>query len=72
MEKWSKLKDPGIFLTVLLALYSVFVFAWWPTDIYWAGVSLVGWLMFIGLFFWLLLGIIYVVWIERIDEEQKQ
>lgn len=71
MEKRSKLKDPGIFLTGILVLYSVFVFAWWPKNIYWLGVSLVAWLMFFGLFLWFFLGVIYVVRIEQIEREQK-
>lgn len=68
MGQKSKLRNPGIFLTIVLVLYSVFVFAWWPKDIYWLGVTLVGWLMFLGLFLWFLLGVIYVIWIEKRDK----
>lgn len=61
----NKLKDPGIILTVALIIYALLVFVWWPVDTYWLGVSLVGWLMFFGLFYWFILGVIYVVWIEK-------
>ncbi|WP_188207247.1 hypothetical protein [Alkalibacillus aidingensis] len=71
MTSRSKLKDPGLILTVVLVLYAVLVFGWWPADVYMAGISLVGWLMFIGLFFWFLLAIVYVVWIEKVEEEQQ-
>lgn len=60
----NKLKDPGIILTVALVIYALLVFVWWPADTYWLGVSLVGWLMFFGLFYWFILGVIYVFWIE--------
>lgn len=62
--KSNKLKDPGIILTVALVIYALLVFVWWPLDTYWLGVSLVGWLMFFGLFYWFILGVIYVFWIE--------
>lgn len=62
--KSNKLKDPGIILTVALVIYALLVFVWWPVDTYWLGVSLVGWLMFFGLFYWFILGVIYVFWIE--------
>ncbi|MFD2761730.1 hypothetical protein [Lentibacillus juripiscarius] len=67
MASRSKFQDPGLILTAVLVIYAAFVFIWWPTDVYWLGVSLVGWLMFIGLFFWFLLAIIYAVWIEQIE-----
>ncbi|RYG71433.1 hypothetical protein EU245_14105 [Lentibacillus lipolyticus] len=67
MASRSKFLDPGLILTVVLVIYAAFVFIWWPTDIYWLGISLVGWLMFVGLFFWFGLGIIYALWIERIE-----
>lgn len=71
MKSRSKLRDPGIFLTTVLVLYSVLVFAWWPKEIYWLGVSLVAWLMFLGLFLWFILGVIYVIWIEKIEDKQQ-
>ncbi|SFA85072.1 hypothetical protein SAMN04488072_102310 [Lentibacillus halodurans] len=69
MASRSKFQDPGLILTVVLVMYSAFVFVWWPTDIYWLGISLVGWFMFIGLFFWFLLAIVYVLWIENIERK---
>ncbi|TCT18251.1 hypothetical protein EDD68_12214 [Melghiribacillus thermohalophilus] len=68
--KRSKVKDPGIILTIVLAVYAALVFIWWPADVYLGGISLVGWLMFIGLFFWVLIGVIYVIWIEKLDQQQ--
>jgi len=35
------------------------------------GISLVAWLMFIGLFFWFLLAIVYSVWIEKIESSSE-
>ncbi|QKY68830.1 hypothetical protein [Lentibacillus sp. CBA3610] len=67
MASRSKFKDPGFILTVVLVIYAGFVFIWWPTDIYMLGISLVAWLMFIGLFFWFLLAVIYAVWIEKLE-----
>ncbi|WP_163970289.1 hypothetical protein [Oceanobacillus halotolerans] len=72
MSSRSKMKDPGLILTVVLVLYAGFVFVWWPTDVYYVGISLVAWLMFIGLFFWFLLAIVYSLWIERLDEQNKK
>ncbi|MBC5638312.1 MULTISPECIES: hypothetical protein [Ornithinibacillus] len=72
MASNSKFKDPGFILTIVLVLYAGFVFIWWPTDIYVAGISLVGWLMFIGLFFWFLLAIIYCLWIEKREREKNR
>lgn len=72
MNRQSRWKDPGIILTIALSLYSAFVFIWWPAQIYVAGISLVGWLMFVGLFFWFLLGVIYVVWIEQREKKKDK
>lgn len=69
MAQRSKFKDPGLIATVVIIIYSTFVFAWWPTDIYLAGISLVAWLMFLGLFIWFLLTVAYVYWIERIEKD---
>ena len=69
MAQRSKLKDPGLFATLIIIIYSAFVFGWWPVDIYVAGISLVAWLMFFGLFIWFILTVAYVVWIERIEKD---
>lgn len=63
----SKFKDPGLIIVVFLIIYSALVFVWWPTDIYVAGISLVAWLMFFGLFLWFALTVIYTLWIEKIE-----
>ncbi|QQK77738.1 hypothetical protein HUG15_20550 [Salicibibacter cibarius] len=65
----SFLAEPGGKLLWVLLAVIVFVFAWWPTDIYFYEISLVGWLMFGSLFIWLLLTIIYVRWMESIEDE---
>lgn len=67
----SKLKDPGIILTVVLIAVAAIVLIWWPTDTYIMGISLAGWLMFGTYFIWFLLSIIYVNWIERVEEEDE-
>lgn len=69
MAQRSKFKDPGLFATLIIIIYSAFVFVWWPMDIYVAGISLVAWLMFFGLFIWFILTVAYVVWIERIEKD---
>lgn len=68
----SKLKDPGLLMVLILAIYSTFVFAWWPAEIYLAGISLIAWLMFCGLFIWFSLTVIYTVWIERIEKNESR
>lgn len=68
MAQRSKFKDPGLFMTLIIIIYATLVFAWWPTDIFLAGISLVAWLMFFGLFLWFLITVVYVVWIERIEK----
>jgi membrane protein implicated in regulation of membrane protease activity len=65
------LKDPGIILTVVLIAVAAIVLIWWPTDTYIMGISLAGWLMFGTYFIWFLLSIIYVNWIERVEEEDE-
>ena len=71
MAQRSKFKDPGLIMTVVIIIYSTFVWAWWPTDIYIAGISLVAWLMVFRQFIWFALTLIYVVWIERIERDQS-
>ena len=71
MARRSKLKDPGLLMVLILAVYSTFVFAWWPMEIYLAGISLVAWLMLFGLFIWFTLTVIYTVWIERIEKNES-
>jgi hypothetical protein len=67
----SKWKDPGIIMTMILVVTSAIVWIWWPTDTYWLGISLVGWLMFICFFIWLLLTIIHVIWMEKIEKDKE-
>ncbi len=71
MKSNSRIKDPGIILTIVLVFVSLFVLIWWPTDIYLMGISLAGWLMFSTYFNWFLLAAIYVLWIEKKDENNE-
>jgi hypothetical protein len=67
----SKLKDPGIILMYVLIAVTAIVLIWWPTDTYVMGISLAGWLMFSTYLIWFLLAVAYVIWIERIEEEDE-
>lgn len=69
MAQRSKFKDPGLFATLVIIIYSALVFGWWPVDIYLAGISLVAWLMLFGLFIWFILTVAYVYWIESIEKD---
>ena len=65
-----KLKDPGIILLVVFIVYTAIVLIWWPTDVYWMGISLAGWLMFISYAVWFLLAVVYVIWIEKREKKE--
>ncbi|WP_173918888.1 hypothetical protein [Halobacillus sp. Marseille-Q1614] len=67
----AKWKDPGIIMVIALLLISGVVWLWWPTEVYWLGISLAGWLMFFCFFIWLLLTVIYVIWIEKIEKRSE-
>ncbi|MUV37031.1 hypothetical protein JNUCC1_00837 [Lentibacillus sp. JNUCC-1] len=71
MRPKSKLSDPGIILVGVLLFVAGIVLVWWPTDIYFMGISLAGWLMFASYFIWFLIAVIYVLWIEKIDKEEE-
>ena len=71
MKSNSRIKDPGIILMIVLVFVSLFVLIWWPTDIYLMGISLAGWLMFSTYIIWFLLAAIYVLWIEKKDENNE-
>lgn len=70
MKTKSKLSDPGIILVTVLLFFAAIVLIWWPKDVYFMGVSLVGWLMFSSYFIWFALSIIYVTWIEKKEKSQ--
>ena len=57
--------DPGMILLAVLLLMSAVIFIWWPTDIYFAEVSLVAWLMLATLPVSIFLTGYYVLWMER-------
>ncbi|TXL65875.1 hypothetical protein FHP05_07090 [Cerasibacillus terrae] len=67
----SKWTDPGIFLVGVLILIAAGVLAWWPKDIYFLGISLAGWLMFLSYFAWFLISVVYVIWIEKIEQKKN-
>lgn len=57
--------DPGIILLSVLLLMCTVIFAWWPTDIYFAEVSLLAWMMLATLPVSIFLTGYYVLWMER-------
>ncbi|MCG1010347.1 hypothetical protein J4760_09990 [Salinicoccus sp. ID82-1] len=72
MAQRSKFKDPGFILAIVVLVYSAFVWIWWPSETYVAGVALTAWLMLIGIILWFGLAIIYVLWIEHIEKSVKE
>lgn len=63
-------REPGLVLTTAMIAYAALVFAWWPTDTMISGISLVAWLMLIGIVLWVALGFIYCFWVERLEREE--
>jgi len=64
-------REPGLILTVVLLAYAALVFAWWPTDIMINGLSLVAWLMIVGIVLWVVLGFSYCFWVERLERQES-
>lgn len=63
-------REPGLILTTVMIVYAALVFAWWPTGTMISGISLVAWLMLIGIVLWVALGFIYCFWVERLEREE--
>jgi len=63
-------REPGLILAGVLVAYAAVVFAWWPSDIVIGGLSLVAWLMIVGLVLWVALGFIYCFWVERLERQE--
>lgn len=63
-------REPGLVLTTAMIAYAALVFAWWPTDTMIIGISLVAWLMLIGIVLWVALGFTYCFWVERLEREE--
>lgn len=63
-------REPGLVLTIPMFAYAALVFAWWPTDTMISGISLVAWLMLIGIVLWVALGFIFCFWVERLEREE--
>ena len=64
-------REPGLILTAAMIAYAALVFAWWPTSTMIGGISLVAWLMLIGIVLWVALGFIYCFWVERLESEEE-
>jgi hypothetical protein len=64
-------REPGLVLTAVLLAYSALVFTWWPTDTMVGGVSLVTWLMLVGIIGWVMIGFVYCWWTERLDRATR-
>ncbi|MFD2759675.1 hypothetical protein [Lentibacillus juripiscarius] len=71
MQSKSRLLDPGIILVGVLLFCAAVVLIWWPTDVYFMGISLAGWLMFSSYAVWFLLAVIYVVWTEKREKAKN-
>ncbi len=56
---------PWHYFSRCFAFCAAVVLIWWPTDVYFMGISLAGWLMFSSYAVWFLLAVIYVVWTEK-------
>jgi len=70
VQSKSKLKDPGIILVCVLILVAAIVLIWWPKDVYLMGISLAGWLMFATYFIWFAIGLIYIIWVEKLEKKE--
>ncbi len=71
MQAKSRWLDPGIILVAILLCCVAVVLIWWPTDTYFMGISLAGWLMFLSYIMWFILAVIYVVWIEKKERKEN-
>ncbi len=65
-------RRPGLVLTGVLVAYSAVVFAWWPTGQHVMGIALAAWLMLGGAVLWTVLGVVYVVWTERVERAEAR
>lgn len=63
-------REPGLILTGVLVAYAALVFAWWPVDTMINGISLVAWLMIVGIVLWVVLGFLYCFWVERLERRE--
>ena len=65
------IREPGLILTTAMIAYAALVFAWWPANTTIGGISLVAWLMLIGIVLWVAMGFIYCFWVERLEREEE-
>lgn len=64
------IREPGLIMTGIMLAYAALVFAWWPADIMVNGLSLVAWLMIVGMVLWVVLGFVYSFWMERLERQE--
>lgn len=64
-------REPGLILTIVMIAYAALVFAWWPAGTTVGGISLVAWLMLVGIILWVALGFVYCFWVERLEREEE-
>lgn len=68
ISRRAVLTDPGIILLIVLLLMSAIIFIWWPTELYFKGIAVAGWVMFATMPVSIALTGIYVFWMERLEK----
>lgn len=63
--------EPGLVSFVVVILYSVLVWSWWPADVYIGQVSLVVPLMGLGVALWVALSFVFVFWVEQLESKES-
>ncbi|MGC5585924.1 hypothetical protein [Ornithinimicrobium sp. W1665] len=63
--------EPGLISFVVVILYSVFVWTWWPADVLIGRISLVIPLMSLGVALWVVLSFVFVFWVERLESQES-
>lgn len=64
-------REPGLVAFVVVILYSVFVWTWWPVDVFVGRISLVVPLMALGVALWVALSFVFVFWVERLETQES-
>lgn len=63
--------EPGLISFVVVILYSLFVWTWWPADVFIGRISLVIPLMALGVVLWVALSFVFVFWVERLESQDS-
>lgn len=63
--------EPGLISFVVVILYSVVVWTWWPADVFIGRISLVIPLMALGVALWVALSFVFVFWVERLESKES-